>query len=141
MQKWRCICTFASCLQVIWVRFKAGTLPQLLNQSTVPLVPKWNVHVTEHYLIVVIEGYIISAALELVIFLTVDNKQHENGPATRYTVFAFHACGKKRMCYARETNETYMRSKRFQASPLRACSNFAGEGSAKNGEALGRITT
>ena len=56
--------------QVIWVRFKAGTLPQLLNQSTVPLVPKWNVHVTEHYLIVAIEGYIISAALELVIFLT-----------------------------------------------------------------------
>lgn len=43
-----------------------GTLAQLknlLNQSTVPLKPKKNVHATEEFLRVVMEGHIVTAAL------------------------------------------------------------------------------
>ena len=44
-----------------------GTLAQLknlLNRSTVPLAPKKNVHATEDFLQVVMEGYILTAALK-----------------------------------------------------------------------------
>lgn len=59
--------------QIIWVRFfkmsssrEMGTLAQLknlLNRTTVPNIPKKDVHATEDFLKVVTEGHVISAAL------------------------------------------------------------------------------